>query len=99
MGQGSRLRRRIDWPPDQQARLRHTAPTPKKRIRHATKQIERFWATHVKRMELPEERYSLKVDDWRVILRPTNLPGVYEVEHFDHRSDVYIPYPHPDRRR
>ena len=50
-------------------------------------------------MELPEERYSLKVDDWRVILRPTNLPGVYEVEHFDHRSDVYIPYPHPDRRR
>ena len=66
-------------------------------MRQATRQIDRYWPTHVKHMHWPEERYSLKVDDWRVILRPTDQPGVYEVEHFDHRSDVYIPYPHPGR--
>ncbi len=97
MGQGFRLRRRVDWPPDQQARLRNTAPTPKKQIRQATRQIERFWPTHVKPVRWPVERYSLQVNDWRVILRPSDQPGVYEVEHFDHRSTVYEPYPNVSR--
>ena len=48
-------------------------------------------------MRWPVERYSLQVNDWRVILRPSDQPGVYEVEHFDHRSTVYEPYPNVSR--
>ena len=90
---------RVRWPPEQRDRLRHLAPSIKRDLTRVTKRLDDYWDTHVIRMDTDHERYRIEMGNWRVILRPTGTPRLFEVEHFDLRRDAYDNYPRRSRRR
>ena len=92
------MARQIVWNEQGRNELRALSPRAKRAVRRSLRDIDAIWGNDVKQLQGHGERYSLRVDNYRVILLQVGSGDRFQVEKIARRDEVYDDYPLPEEQ-